>query len=396
MVNGSSDALPQWLKKISLFEKQIKQVNNTKEVVLRVHDIVRELIPHTEADLYFFDEFKLHLASVSEPGVESHTLQFINRLYSEGILDWVLHENKPQVIPDLRSVNAKGSNANYLLFPVGEGKEPKGVFLLLTRPTQKISESLEVQLVQLILSIAVPKIELLRKNEELSATYNELHVYQSKLTNDFKLSAIGELTSGLAEDILSPLQVIISAADFMQGDETNGNKNLQVIKQQVKKVEAVINRLVKFADLNDNKLEVKPCNLSEVISNYHHFIASSLQASNIECILDLGENIPSVLSHQDYLTHLLATVFGMIKSSTKAGGGILVQTKYANSFIIVRVVTTTYIPALDKRFTNPNDDLNRKMILHLMQKHQGTVDFDANEKSGSSILLTFPLKKKMR
>jgi len=384
------------LKKLSLFERQIKISNNAKQIILKVNEFINGVMDFEEADLFFFDDFRVKLNSVIEPK-NLQTTEFINRVFSEGILDWVLKENKPQVIPDLREVSSLGSKLNYLLFPVGEGKEPKGVFTLLTKPTYKYEENYEVQLIQLILNIAVPKIELIKKDEELNATYNELHVYQSKLSNDFRLSAIGELTSGLTEDILTPLQVILSAADFLESDdETIGNKNLNVIKQQVKKVEAVVNRLVKFADMNDNRLEIRPCRLADVINDYYNFISSSLEAAKIECILNLDENIPSVLSHPDYLTHLLTTIFGMIKTASQNGGGILLQTKYNNGFVIVRIVTTAFIQSLTKEQKTQNDDLNIKMITHLMQNHQGIVEYDAHEKTGSSIVLTFPLKKKIR
>ncbi|MFA6596774.1 MAG: histidine kinase dimerization/phospho-acceptor domain-containing protein [Ignavibacteriaceae bacterium] len=393
---SSYENLPVLLKKISLFEKQIKNLSNAKQIVLQVNNFLNEFLPFEESDLFFFDDFRLNLVSVGETE-NLRTSQFINRIFTEGILDWVLKENKPQVIPDLRELSSQGSKSNYLLFPVGEGKEPKGVFTLLTKPTYKYEESIEVQLIQIILNVAVPKIELIKKDEELSSTYNELHVYQSKLSNDFKLSAIGELTSGLAEDILTPLQVILSTADFLQtGEENIGSKNLNVIIEQVKKVETVINRLVKFADLNDNRLEIKPCRLDEIITNYYNFISSSLQSAKIECILDLGENVPSILSHPDYLTHLLATIFGMIKTASREGGGILIQTKYSNGFVLVRIVTTAFLQSLKKDEIIPNDDLNIQMLTHLMNKHQGSVECDANEKTGSSIVLTFPLKKKIR
>lgn len=388
--------LPGMLRKISVFEKAIKSSLGAKQIILKVNEFLKGIIDFKEADLFFFDDFRLKLVSVVEPS-NLKTTEFINRVFSEGILDWVLRENKPQVIPDLREVSSAGSKSNYLLFPIGEGREPKGVFALLTKPMHKYEDSLEVQLIQLVLTIAVPKIELIKKDEELKSTYHELHVYQSKLSNDFRLSAIGELTSGLAEDILSPLQVILSTADYLQTDEeTLGNKNINVIKQQVRKVETVVNRLIKFADMNDDRLEIKPCRLDEVIKDYHNFINSSLQTANIECILNLDENVPSVLSHPDYLTHLLTTIFGMIKTSAQDGGGILIQTKYNNGFVIVRVVTTAFIQNLTKDSKNNNDDLNVKMITHLMQKHQGSVEFDASELTGSSIVLTFPLKKKIR
>ena len=86
----------------------------------------------------------------------------------------------------------------------------------------------------------------------------------------------------------------------------------------------------------------------------------------------------------------------MIKTSAQNGGGILIQAKYNNGFVIVRIITTAFIQTLTKELKNNSDDLNVKMITHLMQKHQGSVDFDANELTGSSIVLTFPLKKKIR
>ncbi|MDP1993608.1 MAG: hypothetical protein Q8K40_00015, partial [Ignavibacteria bacterium] len=94
----TSENLPYMLKKISAFEKAIKNSADAKHIILKVNEFLNGIIDYKEADLFFFDDFRLKLVSVVEP-VNLKTTEFINSVFSEGILDWVLKENKPQIIP---------------------------------------------------------------------------------------------------------------------------------------------------------------------------------------------------------------------------------------------------------------------------------------------------------
>jgi signal transduction histidine kinase len=244
-----------------------------------------------------------------------------------------------------------------------------------------------------MLNTALTKLELLKTRDELVSTYKEMQVYQSKLSNDFKLSAIGELTSGIVEDILSPLQVIMSNADYLsKGIADEDTVMLDNIKDQVKKVESVISKLVKFAGVDDEHTKILPCNLNDLISEYYSVVQSSLRAKNVECILDFEKNIPPVLSHPNYISQLLTNIFSLISLADSEEGGILLQTKYIQENILIRIITTAFIEGLNRAEQN----LELQIIENLMKKHEGKVDVSSDQSKGSTIILSFPLKRKMR
>lgn len=376
----------------SRYSAKIAVLNDTREIAELFSSVTKQIIPADEAEIFLLNKSQSHFEAVSKSHDQSLS-RFINSAYKEGILDWIFDTGKPKSIPELSSYKLNDRKFNYVLFPISEGVENKGILLVLTSLQHLNEESKDSQLIRIILNTALAKLELLKTRDELVSTYKEMQVYQSKLSNDFKLSAIGELTSGIVEDILSPLQVIMSNVDYLSKDlNVESSGMTENIKRQVKKVENVINRLVKFADIGDEQTKIHPNNLNELISDYYNIVRSSLRAKNVECILDFEKNIPPVLSHPDYISQLLTNIFSLIKSSNNEEGGILLQTKYVQGNILVRIITTAFIKGLNRAEQN----LELQIISNLMKKHEGTVDVNSDPAEGSTIILSFPLKRKMR
>lgn len=380
---------------ISIFDRystKIAVLNDVNEIAELFSSVIKQVIPAAEVEIFLLNKSQLNFEAVRKASDQSLS-RFINSAYKEGILDWIFDTGKPKNIPELSSYKLNERKFNYVLFPIAQGIESKGILLVLTSLQDLHEESKDAQLIRMILNAALTKLDLLKTHDELVSTYKEMQVYQSKLSNDFKLSAIGELTSGIVEDILSPLQVIMSNADYLsKGLNDDNNGMLDNIKSQVKKVEHVINRLVKFAGIGDEHTKILPCNLNDLISDYYNVVQSSLRAKNVECILDFEKNIPPVLSHPDYISQLLTNIFSLISSANSDEGGILLQTKYMQENILIRIITTSFIPGLNRAEQN----LELHIIENLMKKHEGKVDVNSDPARGSSIILSFPLKRKIR
>ena len=169
-----------------------------------------------------------------------------------------------------------------------------------------------------------------------------LQTYQAKLSNDFRLSAIGEMTEGIVEDIVTPLQVISSNVDILKND-TEKNIELTQIKSQIKKINSVIGRLVKFADVNQKDVKIQPCNINSIIKDYFHLVKSTLENANLEYILDFEDDLPPVLSHPNYIYQLLTNIFSFIKSYKTKKGGIIIQSRFKDDNIVLRVISTNQI-----------------------------------------------------
>jgi K+-sensing histidine kinase KdpD len=381
------------LQSLLAFEKYVKSSKDFQQAASYFGVLLKNILSFKEANIFLFDEHKTNLIPLSS-AVSEHMKHFVNRAYAENKLDEIFKHGKPKIILDSLVLDINGSKSYYLFLPIFEENKTKGLFAILTPHASFSDKSLEIPLIQLGLSILLNKADQILKQNELKNIYNELNVYQSKLANDYKLSAIGELASGVVEDILGPLQVISSTAELIRNDENNIDKSfLDTINNQVEKIKSTVDVLVNYTDTTDSKLKIQPCNLNELVKNYYDITLSSLQNDNYECVLDIEENIPSILSHPNYIKQLLSYVFSIIRVKGSLGGGIFLQTKYQKEKILLRILSTDFVPNLKNYNNVKSSDVNLRIINNIMTKHDGLVNIDSDKLNGTSVQLIFPLKR---
>ncbi|HEX2960670.1 MAG TPA: histidine kinase dimerization/phospho-acceptor domain-containing protein [Ignavibacteriales bacterium] len=383
------------VQNIIAMEKQISTSETIQEVSRTLKLALKRLVPLKNANFFLFDETKSNLFPFDNDE-DQEFVSMVNNVYKEGILDWVFESGKPTVVPEVNNYTVAGPKLNYLFFPVIEDRQCRGILAVLTTLSKENFNELESHTIQIILSACIARMDKLFLREKLNKTYNELQTYQAKLSNDFRLSAIGELTEGIVEDIKSPLQVILSYADFLSREESD-QKAANIVKEQVKKINFVINRLVKFSSLNEEKVKVYPCDLNTIISEYYNLVKSSLENANIECLLDFENDIPSVISHPSYIYQLLSNVISIIKANSTKGGGIIIQTRYYSESIVVKVINTAQITSYSSKsrealMQSPN--LNFKIIDNIMRTHEGTFSIESFQKNSSVIQMKFPLRRR--
>jgi hypothetical protein len=382
---------------IASFEGQISQIEDFQTMNRVLYSSLKRILPLKSINVFFFDEDALNLLAVEDDCIE-FIKSFINNTYKEGIIDWIFETGKPALIPLPENNRSTGSKFNFLILPLKEGENKKGVIAILTSLNTINAEDLDVQIVNLMIGMALSKIESLYSKQKLKSALNKLQTYQAKLANDFKLSAIGELTDGIVEDIIDPLQVILSFVD-LSGLNNSEKSSADLIRAQVKKIEKVISRLVKFASIDSDNIKVEPCYVNNIVKDYINLVKSFLESINIECILDLEKDLPPVLSHPNYIYQLLTNIFSMIKTYSKKGGGIFIQTKFLDDRIIVKIITTSFMPNLadgGDAAKVKTQDLNLNIINDLMKKHEGSFKAAADAQKGSTMVLSFPLKRKIR
>jgi K+-sensing histidine kinase KdpD len=135
--------------------------------------------------------------------------------------------------------------------------------------------------------------------------------------------------------------------------------------------------------------------LNDIITEFHNIINSSLKTKKYECVLDFESNIPSIASNKDLLNQVLINVFSVLNPDSSSGGGILVQTKLMQEKVILKIFSTDCIDAFINGKLTPEEELSVRMINNIMKKFDGEASYEANENSGSSVTLFFPLKRKM-
>ena len=383
-----------FIQNLMSFEQEIKSDTNVKILMSRFLRYIKGIIPIKELGLLFYDEFKSELIPIDEEE-ESKIAKTMNHFNRQGIFKVIFSEKKTITVPDLDNYNAEGSRLFYLIFPIYDDKKNYGILSLLTSLDSSNISELEKKSINVFLNLILGKLEKLKLTEKLNNTYEELQTYQAKLSNDFRLSAIGEMTEGIVEDIVTPLQVISSNVDILKND-VEKNIELIQIKSQIKKINSVIGRLVKFADVNQKDVKIQPCNINSIIKDYFHLVKSTLENANLEYILDFEDDLPPVLSHPNYIYQLLTNIFSLIKSCKTKKGGVIIQSRFKDDNVVLRVISTNQIDPTKNSDNNVQQNLSINIIRNLMKKHEGQVELGAFENSGAALVLMFPLKRKIR
>lgn len=383
-----------YFDKVFSFQNEIKNAASINSVLEIFNDTLKYIINYKEAGIFIFNENKTELKPLNKE-ISEYSTEFINKAYSEGIIDWIFESSRHKFIPDFKIYNIKGSKLNYLVYPVMSSKHKRGLLYLLTPVATLEHSSLDDKMIETILEIASQKIEILKSQVDFQKSYNDLQLYQSKLINDFKLAAIGELTVGIVDEILTPLQVVLSLTDFNEKENNILTKSdAQSIKNQIKKVNVIIERLVKFAGIKNDNIKIYPCSLNNLIAEYYSLIKSTLDNNNRECILDLGKNVPKILTNPNYINQILSNTFGVINLLKKDSVGIIIQTRFSEGKINLRFAVTEVIEDLKNK--NDKSYFNLKFINNLMKKHEGELKINISHRNGTILLMTFPLKRKLR
>ncbi len=383
------------IQTIIAFEEETKLTTEPDLLAAKLNKYLKKILPVKDSGLLLFDSEYLNLIPINKAD-SSKLAKTINGFYKEGVLNMVFDSDRELIVPDLESYDSSGSKLNYLIVPIKDEGKNEGVLALLTPITKEKLGDLEKKSIRILLNSAMSKIEKANLKEKLNEAYNELQTYQAKLSNDFRLAAIGELTNGIVEEIKNPMQVIISQLDLLN-IKPEYKKETNKIKRQINKISKAIDRLVKFSEINHDEIKIQPCNINKIVKEYFSLVKSTLEGLNLEGVLDLENRIPSVLSHPNYIYQLLNNIFGLINTDWQTRGGVIIQTRYKNNEVILRIISTNELKK-DSGSSQKESEykINVNIISNLMKRHEGDYKIESFENKGSAIVLTFPLKRRIR
>ena len=379
---------------IITFEKSCDKLETPSAILDELSLSLKRIIPVKESNLYLFDSTFNKLNPVGNTK-EYEITSVINHFYKEGVLNLLFESAKVLIIPELQSHNNNEAKLNYIIVPLFEKEKKKGLFIILTSLRKEAVTEIDKQMLSVLLNLGYAKIERMQVRKDLRTVYEELQTYQAKLSNDFRLSAIGELTEGIVEDIMSPLQVIVSQIDMLDVPEES-SEEVESIKNQINKINRSVTRLIKFANVTQKNVKVHPCSVNDIVTEYFSLLKSTLDSSNIEFVLDLDSNLPPILSHENYFFQIPTKVFGIIKARISKVGGMIIQSRKKSDSVLLKVITTASLKDLSKGRIKSGLDINYKIVNNLVKKHEGEFLIESFDESGSAIMLSFPLRRKIR
>ncbi|NIP31440.1 MAG: GAF domain-containing protein [Candidatus Dadabacteria bacterium] len=133
---------------------------------------------------------------------------------------------------------------------------------------------------------------------ELEESNKKLKDIQSQLIHAEKMSAIGQLASGIAHEIRNPLNIIEGARFYLSShikevkkDEVV-NQYLEYIRNEVQRTNKLIDEILQFS--KPSQAEFQKLNINNLIENVLILTRKQISDSYVNIVKDLHNNLPDV------------------------------------------------------------------------------------------------------
>ena len=139
----------------------------------------------------------------------------------------------------------------------------------------------------------------------MKSAYTELKETHRQLLQSAKLSALGELSAGMAHELNQPLTVIKGLTQSLlrsKTEEDMDREKLTLISDAVKRMEALVTHLHVFTRMDEGKS--KEVDINRVITNAFLLIGKALADESVNVIMNLG-HLPPVSGFEGRLEQVV-------------------------------------------------------------------------------------------
>ncbi len=144
---------------------------------------------------------------------------------------------------------------------------------------------------------------------------------ERSLRQSEKLATIGQLASGLAHEIGTPLNIISGRAELMKRrleDKQGIERNLDVILNQTEKITRIIQQLLGF--VRKKKPEQRPLDPGPLLESTLDFLDQQIQKQKVKVVKKLTNPLPAIIGDPDQLQQVfLNLILNAIQSMPKGG-----------------------------------------------------------------------------
>lgn len=138
-----------------------------------------------------------------------------------------------------------------------------------------------------------------------------------------RLSAVGEMATGMAHEIRNPLGAIKSAAQLLQPAEVDAESRefLDVIVEEADRLDHVLRQFLDFARPYQGELE--PMQIKRVVERVAMLMRAEEHAGPVEVVVELEADLPSVVGDADQLHQVCLNLARNACQAMERTGGVL-------------------------------------------------------------------------
>ncbi|HEV2963042.1 MAG TPA: ATP-binding protein [Candidatus Angelobacter sp.] len=246
-------------------------------------------------------------------------------------------------------------------------------------------------------------IEKIQLYYETKKAYEDLRRTQEQLLQSEKMSAVGQLISGVAHELNNPLTAIIGYTQLLETEELaqRSSEYVQKLHKQAQRTQRIVQNLLSFA--RQHKPHRTHVDLRNVIEDTIALRDYDLKVNNILVERDFHPTLPSVIAdphqlEQVYLNIINNAADAMIESGL---GGLLTIRVYAENGQVVCEFHDTgpgindpkhvFDPFYTTKSVGKGTGLGLSICYGIVKEHGGEISAQNHPHGGAQVQLRLPV-----
>ena len=244
---------------------------------------------------------------------------------------------------------------------------------------------------------------------ELSTEFNQMAEniinLEKKLLHEERLSVLGKTASAIAHELKTPLTSLQAYAEKLSSkldDKTFLNNFRDIILSEVKRLNNLINNLLRFSKKED--LNIQKVKINDTVNYIISILNEKVSKKNIK-IEFASENDIEIECDKDKIVQVFLNIINNAVEAVDARGSIIInkefKDEYSNNNIIIEIIDngkgipSEHLPKLFEPFFSTKSKgigLGLAICNKLIKMHNGAIKVESKEGEGSKFIVVLPIK----
>ncbi|HVN84649.1 MAG TPA: ATP-binding protein [Candidatus Binatia bacterium] len=226
---------------------------------------------------------------------------------------------------------------------------------------------------------------------------------ESQLIQSEKMAAIGQLAAGIAHEIRNPLAIITNAlydlSEIVDGSNPEVREDLQIAKDEMARVQEIINNLLEFS--RESHAELEPVDINDLLRKTLQLMHKSLQNADVRVCTEFGLSAPC----QANANALRQIFLNLITNSVQAmprGGELRIRTAMLpNSRVQLEFSDTgmgipeehlsdIFNPFFTTKAPGQGTGLGLSVVHSVVKRFQGEISVQSRVNEGTTFIIELP------
>jgi two-component system, NtrC family, sensor kinase len=290
-------------------------------------------------------------------------------------------------------------------FPLHAGEADAGVLEVCPSGGRRLTDDELAMMETLAGHLALVIERTWRETSERRRADREKEQLLEQLLQTEKLSAIGQLISGVAHELNNPLTGVIAYAQLLSARDCEEpiKQGLQKVHVEAKRCHRIVQNLLTFARKH------APCkslvHLHDILESTIELRAYQLRVDNVRVVMDLARDVPRTMADfhqlQQVFMNLVNNAHQAIRDAGR-GGTLRVTTRAARGRIRVTIqddgpgipaenLSRIFDPFFTTKPSGQGTGLGLSICFGIVQEHLGKIVVRSAEGRGASFIVDLPV-----